>query len=64
MRALIVLVQLVVSFVVTASVMPLILVSVPAAVADHRVGLGLMAVLFTLSFVVVALVWPGRKRSS
>jgi hypothetical protein len=62
MRILIIAIQVVLSFVVTASIMPIILVSVPATTEDHRLGLSLMGVLFVLSFAVIALVWPGRKR--
>jgi hypothetical protein len=60
MRALVVVLQIVISVVVTASLMPLLLVSVPAA-QNERVGLAIMAGLFAASFVVIALVWPRRK---
>lgn len=63
MRVLIVIVQVLISLFITASAMPVLLVTMPAAQND-RIGLALMASLFAVSFVVVALVWPkswGRK---
>ena len=58
----VVFVQLVVSMFVTASVMPLVLVTTPAAQADARVGMGLMVAVLVVSFTLVALVWPRRLR--
>ena len=58
----VVFVQLVVSLFVTASVMPLVLVTTPAAQADARIGIGLMAAVLIVSFTLVALVWPRRLR--
>jgi hypothetical protein len=55
-------VQLVISVFVTASVMPLVLVTTPAAQADARIGLGLMAAVLVVSFTLVALVWPRRLK--
>lgn len=60
MRLLIILVQLVISALVTATVMPAVLVSVPAA-KDQRVGLGIVAGLLALTFFLVTLVWPRRR---
>jgi hypothetical protein len=60
MRLVIVVVQLVISAVVTATVMPALLVALPAA-RDRRVGLSLMAGLMAVSFAVIALLWPRRK---
>ena len=61
MRILIVIVQILVSLFVTASLMPLVFVTVPAA-HDGRVGLGIMLVMLAIAFAIVSLVWPGRKR--
>jgi len=58
----VVVVQLLISLVVTASVMPLVLVTTPAAQADARLGLGLMAGVLVVSFTLVALAWPRRLR--
>ena len=58
----VVIVQLLLSFFVTASVMPLVLVTTPAAQADPRIGVGLMAALLVVSFTLVALAWPRRLR--
>jgi hypothetical protein len=60
MRLVIVVVQLAISAVVTATVMPALLATVPAA-RDRRVGLSLMAGLMAVSFAVISLVWPRRK---
>lgn len=63
LRAVIVVfVQLIVSLFVTASVMPLVLVTTPAAQADARLGVGLMAAVMVVSFTLVALVWPRRLK--
>jgi glycerol uptake facilitator-like aquaporin len=61
MRALVVIVQLLVSLVLTASLMPVILVTVPAA-RDQRIGIGLMVAVLIASFVAVSFVWPARDR--
>ena len=58
----VVIVQLMVSLFVTASVMPLVLVTTPAAQADARLGVGLMAAVMVVSFTLVALAWPRRLR--
>jgi hypothetical protein len=60
MRILIVIVQLLVALFLTASLMPLVLVSVPAAQND-RVGLGIMIGLLAVAFTIVSLMWPARK---
>ena len=63
LRAVIVVfVQLIVSLFVTASVMPFVLVTTPAAQADARLGVGLMAAVLVVSFTLVALVWPRRLK--
>ena len=59
---LVIVIQLLVSLVVTASVMPLVLVTTPSAAADPRLGMALMAAVLLVSFSIVALVWPRRKR--
>ena len=55
-------IQVLVSAFVTASVMPLILVTTPSAATNPQLGLGLMAAVLLVSFTLVALVWPRRKR--
>lgn len=61
MRVLIVIVQFLVAVFLTASLMPLVLVSVPAA-QNQRVGLGIMAGVLVAAFAIVSLLWPARKR--
>ena len=62
MRVVLILVaQLAISIFVTATVMPMILVSVPAVREHPRLGVGLMVGVAVVSFVVLALAWP-RKR--
>ena len=58
----VVIVQLLVSFFVTASVMPLVLVTTPSAQADARIGVGLMAAVLVVSFTLVAMAWPRRLK--
>jgi len=58
----VVIVQLMVSLFVTASIMPLVLVTTPAAQADARIGVGLMVVVLVVSFTLVALAWPRRLK--
>jgi len=58
----IVIVQLLLSMFVTASVMPLVLVTTPAARASPAVGMGLMAAIVVVAFTLIALVWPKRLR--
>ena len=55
-------VQLLISLFVTASVMPLVLVTTPAAQADPRLGVGLMAAVLVVSFTLIALAWPRRLK--
>ena len=63
MRAVvIVVIQLLISIILTVSLMPLVLVAVPAAREQPSVGLGLMVGLLVLSFALIALVWPRRAR--
>ena len=63
MRAVvIVIVQLVISMFVTVSVMPLVLITTPAARASPKFGLGLMAAMLLVIFTLVALAWPRRLR--
>ena len=58
----IIVIQILVSAFLTAGVMPLILVTTPAAAANPRLGVGLMAAVLLVSFTLVALVWPRRKQ--
>ena len=60
MRLVTVVVQLLISAVLTALLMPAVLVAVPAARED-RAGLAMMAGLMAVVFAVVALLWPRRK---
>ena len=63
MRAVvIVVVQLLLSLFVTASVMPLVLVTTPAAQSDVRLGVGLMVAILVVSFTLIALAWPRKPR--
>ena len=59
---LVVAVQLLISLFVTASVMPLVLITTPAAQTDARIGLGLMGGVLVVSFTLIALAWPRRMR--
>jgi hypothetical protein len=61
MRVLIVILQILISLFITASAMPALLATVPAARND-RIGLVLMASLFTVSFAVLTLVWPKSSK--
>jgi len=61
MRILVVIVQLLVSLFVTASLMPIVLVTLPAA-RERRVGIGIMLGMLAIAFAIVSLVWPARKR--
>jgi hypothetical protein len=58
----VVIVQLVLSLFVTASVMPLVLITTPAAQASPAVGMGLMGAIVVVAFTLIALVWPKRLR--
>ena len=58
----VVIVQLLLSLFVTASVMPLVLVTTPAAQTSPAVGMGLMAAIVVVAFTLIALVWPKRLR--
>lgn len=63
MRAVvIVIVQLLLSLFVTASVMPLVLITTPAAQASPAMGMGVMAAIVVVAFTLIALVWPKRLR--
>jgi uncharacterized membrane protein YqjE len=61
MRALIFVVQVVIALFITASLMPLVLFSVPAAQESQALGISLMVALLVGSFGVIALVWPRKK---
>lgn len=58
----VVFVQLLVSAILTATVMPLVLITTPAAQTSPRFGMGLMAGVLLVSFTLVALAWPRRLR--
>jgi len=55
-------VQILLSLFVTASVMPLVLITTPAAQASPGVGMGLMAAIVVVAFTLIALAWPKRLR--
>ena len=54
-------VQFVLSFVITASVMPIVLVNSPAA-REGPIGMTIAAVILMATFAVLWLIWPRRKR--
>ena len=58
----VVIVQILLSLFVTASVMPLVLITTPAAQASPAVGMGFMAAIVVVAFTLIALVWPKRLR--
>lgn len=58
----VIVVQLLLSLLVTASVMPLVLITTPAAQTSPSVGMGLMAAIVVVAFTLIALVWPRRLR--
>ena len=61
MRLLLLLViQFVLSFVITASIMPIVLANAPAA-REQPVGLSIAAAIMVVTFAVLWLVWPRRK---
>ena len=61
MRLLLLLViQFVLSFIITASVMPVILANAPAA-REQPVGLTIAATILVVTFAVLWLIWPRRK---
>ncbi len=61
MRLATVVIQLIVSVVLTALLMPALLVAVPAA-REGRTGLAMMAGVMAVVFALVTLIWPRRKR--
>ena len=60
MRAVTVALQVLISLVVTASLMPVLMYALPAT-EDSRYGLATMAGLFAAIFVLLALAWPKKK---
>ena len=58
----VVLVQLILSFVVTASVMPLVLVTTAATQTNARLGMSVALAVMFVSFTLIALAWPKRLR--
>jgi hypothetical protein len=58
----IVVIQLLLSAILTATVMPLVLITTPAAQSDARFGMMLMGGLLLVSFSLIALAWPRRLR--
>jgi uncharacterized membrane protein (DUF485 family) len=60
MRAVAVVVQILVSFVVAASLMPVLLVTVPAT-QSASVGPPIAIGLAVVAFVLVRLVWPRHR---
>lgn len=62
MRLVVLLVQIGISFVLTASVMPALMFAIPTA-REGRVGLGLAGGVMLTTFLVIWLLWPRRRRS-
>jgi hypothetical protein len=60
---LLLIVQFVLALVVTASVMPIVLVNSPAA-REGPIGMAIAGTILIGSFAVLWLVWPRRKRDS
>lgn len=54
------LVQFILAVVVTASVMPIVLVKAPAA-REGPMGMSIAVVILITTFVLLWLVWPRRK---
>ena len=53
-------IQLVLSLIVTASVMPVVLVNAPAA-REGPIGITIASVILVTTFALLWLVWPRRK---
>ncbi len=60
MRGVAVVIQVLISLFVAATLMPVLLVSVPA-MQSSSVGPGVAVVLAGLTFVVVRIVWPRHR---
>jgi hypothetical protein len=60
MTGLILLVQIVITFVVTALSLPALLATIPA-LRDQPLGLLVMAVVAAVTFAGIRLIWPRRK---
>lgn len=60
MAALIVLLQIVITFVVTALSLPALLATIPG-LRDQPLGLLVMAVVAAVTFAGLRLIWPRRK---
>jgi hypothetical protein len=60
MRAVAVVVQILISFVVVASLMPILLVTVPAT-QNGSVGPPIALAMAVVTFMLVRLVWPRHK---
>jgi hypothetical protein len=58
-----VILQAVVSLAIVGFVMPMVLAEVPPA-RDNRVGLLVAAVVLGTTFVVIRLLWPGKRSQS
>jgi uncharacterized membrane protein YqjE len=54
------LIQFVISLIITASVMPIILANTPAA-REQPVGVTIACVILIATFAVIWLFWPRRK---
>jgi len=61
MRVLALVLQVVLSLVLAASLTPVVLVTVPPA-REGRVGLVLVGTILLVSFLLLRLVWPRRLR--
>jgi hypothetical protein len=60
MAGLILLLQIVITLVVTALSLPALLATIPA-LRDQPLGLGVMAVVAAVTFAGLRLIWPRRK---
>lgn len=58
----VVVVQVVLAVLITASVLPFVLVSTPAAQESAPIGIGLAVAIVIVAFTLIALVWPKRLR--
>lgn len=57
---LLLLIQFVLSLIITASIMPIVLANAPAA-REQPVGLTIASAILVVTFALLWLVWPRRK---
>jgi hypothetical protein len=56
-------IQLLLSLIITASIMPVVLVNAPAA-REGPIGITIASVILVATFAVLWLIWPRRKSDS